>query len=99
MNMRLSWLMNGFICRELYTPFVVERDNGYLSDLKDRYDIILNQAEKAGADGDSLSIIKRYRKKIIEALRSYYKADVVKCNTIIKTWCRMSAPIPLRLLS
>lgn len=82
--MRLSWLMNGFICRELYTPFVVERDNGYLSDLKDRYDIMLNQAEKAGADGDSLSIIKRYRKKIIEALRSYYKADVVKCNTIIK---------------
>ena len=28
MNMRLSWLMNGFICREFYTPFVVERDNG-----------------------------------------------------------------------
>lgn len=84
MNMRLSWLVNGFICRELYAPFVVERDNGYLSDLKDRYDIILNQAEKAEADGDSLSIIKRYRKKIIEALRSYYKADVVKCNTIIK---------------
>lgn len=57
-------MMNSFICRELYTPFVVERDNGYLSDLKDRYDIILNQAEKAGADGDSLSIIKRYRKRL-----------------------------------
>lgn len=53
-NMRLSWLTNDFICKELYAPFVVERDNDYLSDLKNRYEIVLNQAEKAGADDDRL---------------------------------------------
>lgn len=75
---------NGFICKELYAPFVVKRDDDYLSDLKERYGIVLDQAERAGADGDSLAIIKRFRRKILEALRSYYRADIARSNTIIK---------------
>lgn len=61
-NMRLSWLTNDFICKELYAPFVVERDNDYLSDLKNRYEIVLNQAEKAGADDDSRPLLRDIEK-------------------------------------
>lgn len=82
--MGLSWLLNDFICKDLYAPFVVKRDNDYYSHLKKRYSIVLNQAEKAGADDDSLAVIKRYRDKILDALRSYYKADIARSNTIIK---------------
>lgn len=83
-NMGLSWLSNCFICRDLYAPFVIGRDSDYLSDLKKHYNIVLNQAKKAGADDDSLAVIKKYRRKILEALRSYYRADIAKSNTIIK---------------
>lgn len=61
----------------------MENDSEYYDDLKDRYSIIIKQVEKVGADKASLGIIKRL-KKILEALRSYYKADVAKCNIIIK---------------
>lgn len=32
--MRLNWLNNGFICKELYAPFVLEKDVEYLGDLE-----------------------------------------------------------------
>ena len=28
--MRLPWMKNGFICRELYAPFTVEKDIDYI---------------------------------------------------------------------
>lgn len=82
--MSLSWLMNNFICRELYAPFIIEKDNDYLSDLKKKYETVLRQAEKAGADEGSLKIIRKYRSKIIESINCYYVADISKSNTIIK---------------
>lgn len=84
LKMKLSWLINGFICRELYAPFIIEKDNDYLNDLKRKYAIVLNQAVKAGADEESLKIIRKYKSKIIEALNCYYLADISKSNTIIK---------------
>ena len=82
--MRLSWLMNGFICRELYAPFIISKDSDYLGDLKKKYATVLKQAQKAGADEESLSIIRKYSKKITEAINSYYVADISKSNAIIK---------------
>lgn len=82
--MKLSWLMNGFICRDLYAPFIIERDNDYINDLKRKYKIVLSQAVKAGADEESLKIIRKFRNKIIESLNCYYTADIAKCNTIIR---------------
>lgn len=82
--MNLLWLMNGFICRDLYAPFIIERDNDYINDLKRKYKIVLCQAVKAGADEESLKIIRKFSKKIIEALNCYYTADIAKSNTIIK---------------
>lgn len=83
-KMKLSWMMNGFICRDLYAPFIIDRDNDYISDLKRKYKIVLNQAVKAGADEESLKTIRKFSKKIIEALNCYYTADIAKSNTIIK---------------
>lgn len=82
--MRLQWIRNNFICRELYAPFQVEKDADYVKDLSGRYSIILKQAVKAGADEDSLKIIRRYKKKILESLDCYYRADIEKSNIIIK---------------
>lgn len=82
--MRLSWLMNGFICRELYAPYIIEKDSDYLSNLKKKYTVVLRQAQKAGADEESLKIIRKYMSKIIESINCYYVADISKSNTIIK---------------
>ena len=82
--MSLTWMNNGFICKELYAPFVLEKDAEYLEDLKKKYKIVIKQAEKAGADAESLEILKKFKKKILEALKCYYQADIAKCNMIIK---------------
>jgi len=75
--------LDGFICKELYAPFVLEKDFDYIKDLNNKFTIVQRQAENAGADGESIEIIKKYKKKIIESIRTYYKADISKSNTII----------------
>lgn len=41
--MGLTWINNdSFITKELYAPFVVEKDSDYLPDLSSRYNILLN---------------------------------------------------------
>ena len=82
--MSLTWMNNGFISKDLYAPFVLEKDSDYIDDLKKKYKIVLQQAESAGADDESLKILKKFRNKILEALKCYYKADIEKCNTIIR---------------
>ena len=32
--MKLRWLENGFICKELYAPFKIDKDSNYKKDLK-----------------------------------------------------------------
>ncbi|MDO5406092.1 MAG: RES domain-containing protein [Eubacteriales bacterium] len=81
--MGLSWLNNGFICKELYAPFILSKDADYIKDLNKRFLLLQKQAEKAGADDESIKIIKKYKRKIIESLKCYYRADISKSNTII----------------
>jgi len=76
--------MNGFVCRELYAPFIIEKDSDYLSNLKRKFATVLRQAQEAGADEESLKIIRKFSKKITEAINCYYVADIAKSNTIIK---------------
>ena len=45
---------NGFICKELYAPYVVPKDNDYLKDLSEKYSLLLKQAMKSGADIESM---------------------------------------------
>lgn len=82
--MRLSWLENNFICKELYAPFTVDKDSDYIKDLSKRLVLIIRQAEKSGADTESLKILTHFRNKILEALKCYNRADIGKCNTIIR---------------
>ena len=82
--MNLTWLKNDFICEELHGPFVIKKDYEYINDLEKKYLIVLKRAQNAGADEESILIIKKYKDKIIKAINSYYKADISKCNTIIK---------------
>ena len=39
---------------------------------------LFHQAQNAGADEESLNIIRKYSKKITEAINSYYVADISK---------------------
>ena len=64
---------NGFICKDLYAPFVLDKDSDYLDDLKKKYKTVLKQAGDAGADAESLKILKKFKSKILEALKCYYK--------------------------
>ena len=82
--MRLTWMNNGFVCKDLYAPFVLDKDSDYLDDLKKKYKIVLKQAIDAGADVESLKILEKFKNKILEALKCYYKADIEKCNIIIR---------------
>lgn len=82
--MSLKWLENEFVCKDLYAPFVLEKDSEYLGDLKKKYNLVFNQARDAGADAESLKILNKFKCKILEALKCYYRADIEKCNTIIR---------------
>lgn len=75
---------NGFICKDLYAPFILEKDFDYFDDLKKKYKLVIQQAEGAGADDDSLKILSEFKSKILKALKCYYKADIEKCNKIIR---------------
>ena len=43
--MGLTWMNNGFICKDLYAPFVLDKDSDYHDDLKKKYKIVLKQGE------------------------------------------------------
>lgn len=81
--MSLTWLNNGFICKELYAPFKLRKDNDYRNDLETKYNIIINQARNANADAESLRIIEMFSTQILQALDLYYKADIAESNNII----------------
>ena len=84
--MGLSWLMNDFICKELYAPYIIDKYSDYYDSLQKKYNLVLKQAEKANADLESIAIIKKYSKKILESMRAYYNADLSKSCTIIKQY-------------
>ena len=44
--MSLSWLINGFIDKELYAPFVLDKDAEYLHDLSKKYSVIKKTSHK-----------------------------------------------------
>ena len=55
---KLTWILNGFINKELYAPYNVKRDIDYYKNLSEKYKILYKSAEMAGADKESLKILK-----------------------------------------
>ena len=84
MNMGLSWLLNNFICKELYAPYIMETDIEYIDVLAEKYDIVLKQAINAGADAESITIIEGYTNKILESMKAYYRADLSESSAIVR---------------
>lgn len=82
-KMGLTWLNNGFICKELYAPFKIDKDIDYRKDLEKKYNIVMEQAKNANADDESLRIINDFSTKILKSLDLYYKADIAESNNII----------------
>lgn len=80
---KLTWVKN-FIVKELYAPYVVEKDEDYYEDLKLKYRILLQVAKDAGADDESLKIIKKYSKKVKHSLKLYYAGSISKAHNTIK---------------
>ena len=80
--MKLTWLKNGFICKDLYAPFKLDNDADYRDDLEKKYKV-MEQAKNANADNESLDIINFFSTKILESLDLYYKADIAESNNII----------------
>ena len=64
--MESNWLQNEFIWKELRAPYIINYDTDYYETLKDKYEILLNQAIKAKADGESIEISKITRKKFLK---------------------------------
>lgn len=81
--MKFDWLKNGFICKELYAPFKIDKDSDYQKDLKEKYNIVRERAKEANADNESLRIIRDYSSKILESLDLFYRADIAGSNNII----------------
>ena len=38
--MKLPWVNNNFICKELYAPFILDKDSDYIKDLTKKYAIL-----------------------------------------------------------
>lgn len=81
--MKLTWLNNNFICKDLYSPFKIDKDSDYIKDLKNKYDIVIKQAINSDADDESMRIIICFSVKILKSLELYYKADIAESNNII----------------
>ena len=80
---KLTWV-GKFIVKELYAPYVVEKDEDYYKDLREKYKLLLNTAKNAGADEESLKIIKKYSNSVKKSLRLYYDGSISKAHNVVK---------------
>lgn len=80
---KLDWVEN-FITKELYAPYVVAWDEDYYKDLNAKYKLLYDTAKMAGADEESLKIIKKYSDNVKESIRLYYDGSISKAHVMIK---------------
>lgn len=80
---KLLWITNT-ISEKLYAPFEIEKDSEYYPDLREKYSIFLNDAKRAKADAESIKIIEKFKNRIQEAVRDYYKGNIISSHKKIK---------------
>lgn len=80
---KLTWVEH-FINKELYAPYVVEKDEDYYKDLVKKYKLLFDIAKKAGADEESLKIIKKYCDKVKRSIRLYYDGSISKAHNVVR---------------
>ena len=82
---KLGWLKNHFLDKYQCGPFVVEKDVDYYDDLSKRFKKLIKSAKDSGADTESIDLLVKYTKKILQSIELYYDAEIVKSyNTILK---------------
>lgn len=87
-NLELEWLKKILSCKELYMPFILNKDIEYSEDLNKKFDLVLNYAKQYGADKECIKIIKDCNEDVNAALNAYYDADLLQCNRIIEKLIR-----------
>lgn len=87
---KLTWILTNFINKDLYAPFCVKKDSDYYLDLHKKYKILIESAQKAGADKESLKILNTYTEKIKESIRDYYAGNVSSSHQRIKNLVKKS---------
>lgn len=80
---KLTWVYD-FITKDLYAPYVVDKDENYYDDLKRKYQLLLKKAKEADADKESLKILQKYTNKVKEAIRAYYNGKISRSHNLIK---------------
>lgn len=89
MGKKLSWIRKAvFLDKFFWAPFIIEKDIAYYSDLQNKYRALLKCAKNAGADVESLEIIRRCSNKILEAVRRFYEGRISTSHSIIKNLIR-----------
>ncbi len=84
MGKKLFWVKEAFKDKDLYAPFELEKDSDYYGDLCKKYNKMIKSAIDAGADSESISIIREYSDKIREAIKNYYKGNISTSHNQIK---------------
>ena len=96
MGKKLFWQNDElFFDKELWAPFHVENDIDYYKDLCKKYNLFYKNAEKIGADSESLRIIEKYTEKVRKAIRSYYCGKISTSHNIIKNFIKDIMDNPL----
>ena len=93
--MACGWVEEAFHCVEFSTPFVIDKDISYYPDLSNKYRMLLKRASDAGADEESLAIIEKYSKKVLDRIRRYYRSDMSGSNAVIKNLIVKLGEFPL----
>lgn len=78
-----SWL-DSFSNKDIQAPFTVNSDADYYGDLRRRLTKFINTLKNVSADEESIKIAEKYSKKVCEALRDYYRGDIITCHQKIK---------------
>ena len=78
-NHETTWILSAFQVKDLYAPFVLDKDNEYFDALEKKYNLVIQRARDVGADDQSIEILETFSKKIMESLGDYQNADVEEC--------------------
>ncbi|WP_322290545.1 RES domain-containing protein [Paratractidigestivibacter sp.] len=91
--------VNKAISKDLYAPFSIYSDSEYYPELRHKYKAYYDICRDAGADNESLRIVKKYSDKVLEALRTYYKGRVSSAHMMVKNLVKGCVDDPLAVCS
>ena len=81
---KANWRNREFVVRELYAPFVIQKDSDYSRVLSEKFLALLNKAKECEADTKSISIIKENKNRIEKSIHDYYLGKIGEFYSTIK---------------